>query len=101
MRKIIPLLFSILALAISGCNKQSEVPASEKHEHTFNSLVVMHDADWRTYLVDSDFNTQGLKIGARCSTCNKAEQVDYIVENNTKLVIDQKFVTIKYQDLSH
>ena len=98
MKKIVPLVFSILTLAISGCNNQNNGPVS-KHEHTFDKLVVIKDADWRTYLVNSDFNTQGLKVGAKCSSCNKVEEVDYIVENNTELVIDQKFVTIKYQDL--
>lgn len=88
-------LLPLIALAITGCGTQNS-----KHEHTFDSLVVINDADWRTYLLNSNFNTQGLKVGAKCSTCNRIEEVDYIVENNTQLAIDQQFVTIKYENLS-
>ena len=96
-KKII--LLPLIALAITGCGTQNNNPGHSKHEHTFDSLVVINDADWRTYLLYSDFNTQGLKVGVKCSTCNQIEEVDYIVENNTQLVIDQQFVTIKYENL--
>ena len=91
MRKFL-LLFSILALAISGCNNG--------HKHTFTRLVVRDDASWRTYLPGSDFNSDGLTVFGICSSCKAAALIDYSLSNDTDLQLGQTSVTIEYGDLS-
>ena len=101
MKKYIPLLFSILALAITACNKSSsESVQSSQHEHTIVSISVVGDAYKRTYIKGEDFNPEGLKVRGTCSSCNGINFVDFSLENDQDLQLDQTSVTIKYQDLS-
>ena len=101
MKKIVPLLLSIFALSVSGCNtpKESSVPSS-KHEHTITSISVCTDASKRTYLKNSDFDDEGLVVCGKCTTCNETINVGYTLEHDTGLELDQTSVTIKYKDLS-
>ena len=101
MKKIIPLLLSIFALSISGCNapKESSVPSS-KHEHEITSISVFRDAYKRTYLNGSGFNDEGLIVRGTCSSCNEIINVDFSLENDTSLSLEQTSVTIKYGELT-
>ena len=85
------LLFPLLVLTLSGC---------AGHKHTYYRLVVLDDASWRTYLAGSDFNSDGLRVAAICNSCKSVDIVDYSLENDTDLQLDQTSVTIKYGDLS-
>ena len=76
---IIPLLFA----AISGC--------SEKHNY---ELVVLDDAEQRTYIVGDDFNQEGLKVGFKCTDCDKVLEKTFELENNSALEANQESITI-------
>ena len=82
-----------------ACAPNPSTPGS-KHEHTFSKLVVTSDADWRTYIVGSDFDPTGLVVKAECSECAKREVVEYTLANNTDLELDQESVLIRYENLS-
>ena len=99
MKKIIPLLLSVLALSISGCNKDevNSGPGS-KHEHTIASISVLKNAKKRTYIKGDNFDDEGLVVRATCSTCNKVFEIDHSLDNDTDLELDQTSVTIKYKD---
>ena len=91
MKKVL-LVLPLIVRAISGC--------SPKHVHSFDKLEITRDADWRTYIVGNDFNTSGLEVSAVCKECHQKQVVEYSLENNTELELDQTSVTIKYDNLS-
>ena len=97
MNKKVLLLLVIPFLV--GCDTANTQPSS-KHEHTFSKLVVTSDADWRTYIVGSDFDPTGLVVKAECSECHEQVVVEYTLANNTDLELEQDSVSIKYQDLT-
>ena len=90
-KRIIALFVSMLVLTATGCNN---------HKHSFSNLVVRSNAEQRTYLVGSDFNPNGLVVYASCNSCKSMVQVNYSLENDTNLQLDQTSVTIRYKDLS-
>lgn len=101
MKKIIPLLLSVLALSISGCNKDEvNSEPSSKHEHTYTKLIVKQEANKRTYLVGDDFDDEGIVVFAMCNTCKSIDQIEYSLQNDTDLELGQESVTITYKDLS-
>ena len=105
MKKIVSLLITILALSISSCSNSNtsgseSVEPSSKHEHTITSISVKLDAYKRTYIKGNDFVENGLILRGTCSSCNEIINVDYSLENNTELDLEQTSITIKYKDLS-
>ena len=105
MKKIVSLLITILALSISSCSNSNtsgseSVEPSSKHEHTITSISVKRDAYKRTYIKGNDFDENGLIVRGTCSSCNEIINVDYSLENNTELDLEQTSITIKYKDLS-
>ena len=62
--------------------------------------MVAEDALKRTYLVGEDFDDEGLFVRAICDSCKSVDLVQYSLENDTNLQLDQTSVTIKYNDLS-
>ena len=108
MKKLIPLLLSFLALTITGCNNSPSnnnvsnqtSDSHDSHSHTYSQLVVSKDASKRTYLVGEDFDDLNLSISAICDSCKSTDIVQYSLENNTNLKLDQTSVTIKYNNLS-
>ena len=101
MKKIISFLLSVLALTISGCNK-NEVNSepSSKHEHTYTKLIVKQEANKRTYLVGDDFDNDGLVVFGLCNTCKSVDQVNYSLQDDTDLSLEQTSVKIVFKDLS-
>ena len=109
MKKLIPLLLSFLALTITGCNNSTSINNNNGsnqsnsfsgHTHTYIRLMVAEDALKRTYLVGEDFDDEGLFVRAICDSCKSVDLVQYSLENDTNLQLDQTSVTIKYNDLS-
>ena len=100
MKKIIPLLLSLLALSLSSCNAPKDNDSNNKHEHNIVSISVKRDAYKRTYIKGTDFDNEGLTIKGTCSSCNEIINVDFSLENDTDLQLDQTSVVIKYQNLS-
>jgi len=90
MKKIALLGVTIFLLSLcSGCS-----PACE-HDY---ELVATKDSGWRTYIVGSDFDTTGLEISLRCKKCHAKQVVDYELENDKNLTLDQKSVLITHED---
>lgn len=82
--KVLFLLFPLIASAVSGCSN---------HNHNYE-LMVLNDADQRTYIVGDDFNEEGLSVGLKCSVCGKVKEKSYVLENNEDLQLDQNNITI-------
>ena len=101
MRRIIPIVLSILALSVSSCTKaqESSAPASE-HQHEIISISITRDAYKRTYINGSDFDKSGLIVRGTCKSCNEIINVDFSIENGDELELNQKSVIIKYEDFS-
>lgn len=106
MKKFL-LILPLLALAISGCtnssngdNNPSKDVSTHIHEHTFVKLKIQSDANKRTYLAGEDFDDSGLAVFALCNTCKSIEQVNYSLQDDTDLSLDQTSVKIVYEDLS-
>ena len=100
MKKIITLLFSVLALSLSSCNTAQDNSATSKHEHDIVSISVSRDAYKRTYINGSDFDREGLIVRGTCSSCNEIINVEFSLENDKNLELNQKNVTIKYKNLT-
>ena len=100
MKKIIPLLLSLLALSLSSCNSPKDNGSNNKHEHNIVSISVKRDAYKRTYIKGTDFDKEGLIIKGTCSSCNEIIDVDFSLENDEDLKLDQTSITIKYENLS-
>ena len=100
MKKIITLLFSVLTLSLSGCNTAQDNSATRKHEHDIVSISVSRDAYKRTYINGSDFDGDGLIVRGTCSSCNEIINVEFSLENDKNLELNQKNVTIKYKNLT-
>ena len=111
MKKYIPLLLSVLGLAITSCNNSpsgtksiddsaNQTTNNVRHTHTYNKLIVTSDAAKRTYLVGEDFDDSDLFVSAICDSCKNVDIVQYSLENNTNLQLDQTNITIKYNNLS-
>ena len=100
MKKIIPLLLSLLALSLSSCNAPKDNSSNNEHEHNIVAISVKRDAYKRTYIKGADFDKEGLIIKGTCSSCNEIIDVDFSLENDTDLHLDQTSVAIKYQNLS-
>ena len=90
MKKLTLLSVTLFAVFSTGCNV---------HQHTYELIVDDSDA-WHTFIEGSDFNTDGLKAYLKCSGCAKAEEVDFELENNENLVIDQTTVTLRHGNYS-
>lgn len=106
MKKFL-LILPLLALAISGCtnssngdNNPSKDVSTKIHEHTFVKLKIQSDANKRTYLAGEDFDDSGLVVFALCNTCKSMEQVNYSLQDDTDLSLDQTSVKIVYEDLT-
>ena len=105
--KAFALILPLIALAISGCNTHSSQNGgsndnshNSRHEHVFTKLMVREDANKRIYLPGDDFDPEGLVVTGLCTDCKSVEFIDYTLENDTDLELDQTSVTIKYKDLS-
>ena len=94
------LAISLLLVACNNANNVSKESKEEKHEHTFGDIYVIEEADWKTFIKGKDFDPTGLKVAHKCSTCNAVEEVDYSLDNDTELELEQTSVTIKYGDKS-
>ena len=93
MKKIIPLLLSIFALAITGCSNVN-------NSRNYGSLSITGDANKRVYLVGEDFDPTGLEVYGLRKDCKCANPVNYSLENDQDLQLDQTSVTIKFGNLT-
>ena len=100
MKKIVTLLFSTLALSISSCNTIQNDSVTSKHEHDIISISVNRDAYKRTYISGNDFVKDGLIVRGTCRSCNEIINVDFSLENDKNLELNQNNVTIKYENLT-
>lgn len=80
-------LLALMCLS-TGC-------APEQHNY---ELVVVNDADKQTYIAGDNFDTTGLKVALKCTDCDKEVVVDFSIENNENLTLEQESITITYQD---
>ena len=91
-KKIISLAgLSLLITLLSGCGSC---------QHEYDYIEVSNDADWRTYIVGSDFDDTGLEVRGHCKKCGMYEVLDYELEGNTDLELNQNNITIRYNDLT-
>ena len=88
MKKFIILSVSALALLSTACNG---------HKHNYE--LVAYDG-WKTCIEGTDFDTTGLKVCLKCSDCDYEEEVEYTLENNENLALDQTSIKISYKDYS-
>ena len=86
MKKLFLLSAAALALMATGCNNR-------KHNY---QLVA--EGGWHTCIAGEDFNTNGLKVYLKCTDCDEKVEVEYQLENNTNLSLEQKSIKIKYQE---
>ena len=86
MKKITLLTLSALAMLITACQN------TPKHHY---ELVALDG--WHTCIEGEDFNTDGLKVCLKCTDegCEEVKEVEYELENNTGLAIDQTNIKIK------
>ena len=85
MKNKLIFLLPLIVSSLVGCQKSCD------HEYEY---YVSQDADWYTYTVGSDFDATGLKVSKKCSLCGDTKVVDYELENNEGLSLDQESVTI-------
>lgn len=126
MKKI---LLLVLPLLLSGCartpttssseeskSEVSSIPASSEettssessesstssepvHEHDYE-LVVTKQSYWHTFVAGKDFDDTGLEVALKCKTCGEKTVVDYTLEDDKNLSLDQESVTISYDKYS-
>ena len=123
MKKI---LLLVLPLLLSGCARTTSSSSSEEskseasstpvsseeestssvlsssepvHEHDYQ-LVVTKEAKWHTFVAGKDFDDTGLEVALKCRTCGEKTVVEYTLEDNENLTLDQESVTINYQNYS-
>ena len=91
---------SVEETSITSSESISESSSSESiHEHDYE-LVVSKYSYWHTFIAGEDFDPTGLQISLRCKTCGEKEVVEYSLENDKELAIDQKSVLVTYDDYS-
>ena len=80
---LIPLAFCVLtACQNQGCN------------HQYDEYYVTSDSDWYTYIVGSDFDSTGLEVRKKCAKCGHLEKVEFTLEDDKNLALDQESVGI-------
>ena len=89
MKKLALLFVTLLAFGLTSCDSEG------KHNY---ELVVTKNADWNTYLVGDNFNPNGLEVSLKCTDCDKEKVVEFSLENDQNLTLDQTSVKIKYED---
>ena len=99
MKKLFKISISLIAILLSSCGNNNVSPSSkEEHVHQFDDIYVLHDADRKTYIKGSDFDKTGLKVAHKCKTCNEIVEVEFGLENDTDLDLEQTSVTIKAEE---
>lgn len=92
------LLSAISAFALFSCDGPG---GSSIHEHSFDQIKISHDAHIRTYLVDSDFDSEGLEVSLHCSKCGEwVKTENYRIPDGIYLESGQESVTITAAGLS-
>ena len=86
MKKLTLLTLSALAMLATACQN------TPKHHY---ELVALDG--WHTCIEGEDFNTDGLKVYLKCTDegCEEVKEVEYELENNTNLALDQTSIKIK------
>ena len=87
MKKCLLLLLQLVFSALIGCDKQS--PCEHEYEY-----YISHDADWYTYTVGSDFDATGLEVSKKCSKCGDVKVVEYDLEDDEDLTLEQDHVSV-------
>ena len=108
MKKFLVIL-PLLALAITGCTSPTNGGSNANnasnnnggHQHTYVSLRILENANKRTYLVGDDFDSDGLRVAALCNSCKSIDQIQFSLQDDTDLQLDQTSVTIVYKDLTY
>ena len=88
MKKISLLSVTLFAVLSTGCNS---------HQHAYELVADGSDA-WHTFIAGENFNADGLKVYLKCKDCDKKQEVEFELENNENLALDQTSVTIKHGD---
>ena len=89
------LSLSLLTLASCGGSSGASASASEAHKHAYDEIKVTKDADWRTYLVDADFDPSGMEVSLHCSDCDEwVVAEDFKVTDGGFLPLEKESVTI-------
>ena len=87
MKTRLILLFPLIFSALAGCQQQG-------CKHQFEDCYVSQEADWFTYTAGSNFNPAGLKVSKKCAKCGHVEDVEYELEDNENLTLDQESISI-------
>lgn len=92
MKNKILIILPFLLSALAGCS--TSTPSISKCEHDYDYFI-KKDSYWRTYIAGSDFDDDGLEVAKRCKKCGETEVVDYELENDKNLKLNQNSVSIK------
>lgn len=89
MKKLLVLSVAAISMLATGCNNG--------HKHNYE--LVAEDG-WHTCIEGEDFNTEGLKVYLKCTDegCEEKKEVEFELENNTNIALDQTSIKIKHAD---